>query len=98
MSEIGAALRRLVIERTYGCCENCWMPIQYDELPGCVDHVISLKQHGPTIADNLAGDCFHDNSCKGTELTGIDSGSGLTIRLYNPRSDVWPEHFLLDRG
>ncbi len=30
---------------------------------------------------------------KGTATSGIDPGSGETVRLFNPRRDRWDEHF-----
>src|SRR4051794_35183764 len=93
MSEVGAALRRLMIERGQGCCEYCRIPVQYDELYGCVDHIIPLKHRGSTSSENLAWSCFHDNTSKGTDLTGIDPQSGEITRLFNARVDLWSEHF-----
>jgi len=40
--------------------------------------------------------CLASSFCnlhKSSNLTGIDSTSGEITRLFNPRSDVWEEHF-----
>ena len=67
--------------------------MQCDELPGCVDHVIPLKHRGPSSSGNLAWSCFHDNSSKGTDLTGIDPESGLITQHVRSTADSWSEHF-----
>lgn len=37
--------------------------------------------------------CIRCNLHKGTDLTGIDRPSGVVVLLFNPRRDVWQEHF-----
>lgn len=93
MSDVGAALRRLVIERSQNRCEYCRIRIDLDEMPGCVDHIIPLKHHGTSDAENLAWSCFHCNTSKQTDLTGLDPDTGNLTRLFNPRTDVWSQHF-----
>lgn len=29
-------------------------------------------------------------------MDGADPATGLTVRLYNPRVDLWEDHFVLD--
>ena len=48
--------------------------------------------------NNLAWACADCNSYKGTDLTGIDPETGRIERLFNPRSDVWSEHFAWEGG
>jgi len=36
--------------------------------------------------------CFRCNSHKGPNLAGWDEKSGV-VRLFNPRRDLWAEHF-----
>jgi hypothetical protein len=88
-----SALRRLVSLRAAGKCEYCRMPLEFDDSPASLDHIIAIKHHGRTIAENLAYACFHDNNYKGDNLTGIDPMDGSLTRLFNPRVHQWSEHF-----
>lgn len=46
-----------------------------------------------TIESNLAIACSRCNLHKGPNLAGIDPLSEALVRLFNPRIDVWTEHF-----
>ncbi|CAA9408255.1 MAG: hypothetical protein AVDCRST_MAG64-2136 [uncultured Phycisphaerae bacterium] len=43
--------------------------------------------------DNLALACNMCNLHKGPNVGGIDTSTGQLVRLFNPRTDVWAEHF-----
>lgn len=97
-SEISEALRRLVAERADRLCEYCLVH-EMDVYHGCeVDHIISVKHGGPTVAANLAYACFHCNRHKGTDLGSVSRRTGTLVRFYNPRLDRWKEHFYLSEG
>src|SRR5437764_1097669 len=86
-------LERLVRERAHDACEYCCMPSRFDPLPFQIDHIIAVKHRGPTIEQNLALACFACNNHKGPNIAGIDPDSGTIVRLFNPRTDRWSEHF-----
>ena len=66
-------------------------------LAGCeVDHVISRKHGGLTDLANLAFSCARCNRAKGTDVGSISPSNGAFVRLFNPRLEPWPEHFVLD--
>lgn len=91
---IPAALRRQVRERAGDRCEYCRIHESETEF-GCeVDHILSEKHQGPTIADNLALACFFCNRNKGTDMGSVRSSDDPTfVRFFNPRIDSWEEHF-----
>jgi hypothetical protein len=94
---IGATLRREVVRRAGEICEYCLIH-QDDALLGCaVDHVVSEKHGGRTELDNLALSCTLCNRRKGTDLASIVPDTGRVVALFNPRRDVWTEHFRLSR-
>jgi len=98
MALVDIALRRLVSARASERCEYRRLPLEFDDSPASVDHIIALKHNGPTTPENLAFACFHCNNFKGDNIAGIDpAGSSLT-RLFNPRADQWSGHFRFDRG
>ena len=93
---IPAELRRRVILRAAGRCEYCRIP-EDATINGCeVDHIIAEKHGGPTTEANLAYACFFCNRNKGSDLGSYKPGTQDFVRFYNPRTDEWDVHFLLD--
>ena len=89
-------LRQLVAKRADYLCEYCLIA-EEDTFLGCqVDHIISVKHGGSTTADNLAYACVVCNRQKGSDLGSIDWETGELVRFFNPRTDLWGEHFQLD--
>jgi len=68
-----------------------------DTLWGCqVDHVISRKHGGATVADNLAWACACCNASKGSDIATLSGAPAQLVRLYHPRADRWAECFSLN--
>lgn len=92
---VGAELRHLVADRANHCCEYCLLH-EEDTYFGCeVDHILSRKHGGLTQEDNLAYACAICNRNKGSDIASLDPDTGELVRLYNPRSDRWADHFQL---
>jgi hypothetical protein len=92
---IPAELRRLVVARAEGICEYCLIA-EDDTFYGCqADHIISEKHGGSTDAFNLAYACVCCNQAKGSDVGSIHWESNSFVRLFNPRTDTWAEHFQL---
>lgn len=88
-------MRQLVASRAKNLCEYCLIA-EADTFLGChIDHIISLKHGGETVFDNLAYACVVCNSQKGSDLGSISQKTGELVRFFNPRIDLWPEHFRL---
>ena len=51
---------------------------------------------GSTSQENLALACSHCNNGKAADLTAIDPLGGELVRLFNPRQQVWRDHFALE--
>lgn len=94
---IPTQLRDLAINRANNRCEYCLLH-QDDETvyPHEIDHVIAEKHSELTQPDNLAYACFYCNRFKGTDLASIDPLSSEITPLFNPRTQIWVEHFALD--
>ena len=56
-----AALVRLVWLRAKQCCEYCQLSQEFDDRPFEIDHIISRKHRGHSVASNLALSCFRCN-------------------------------------
>ncbi len=93
---ISHVLRQQVIERAGGRCEYCL--IHQDDVPFShhIDHLAALKHGGRTESDNLAFACLKCNRNKGSDLTTLDPVSGMVTSLFNPRSQMWAEHFMFE--
>ena len=98
MAYISDALRRLVIERAAQACEYCLLPDSLSFYSHEVDHVISLKHQGETIAENLAYACWRCNRFKGSDLGSFDPQTGEFSFLFNPRKQAWSDHFTIADG
>jgi hypothetical protein len=97
-SYIAAELRRLVSQRSQNCCEYCWISELSVLISHEVDHVIAEKHGGQTVEANLALACASCNKYKGSDIASVDPMSGEIVRLYQPRSDRWEEHFRFQKG
>lgn len=96
MKTIPAGLRRLVIQRAAHRCEYCKLSQKGQEATFHIDHVIPVEAGGETVAENLALACVSCSLRKAARQTAIDPQSGQEVALYNPRRDVWHEHFQWD--
>jgi HNH endonuclease len=92
-SYINDNLRKQVEERAKSLCEYCLIPIEETYFGGEIDHIESLKHDGPTILENLALACQPCNRNKGSDLGSNSATTNILARFYNPRIDLWSEHF-----
>ncbi|MCY7381868.1 MAG: HNH endonuclease [Microcoleus sp. CAN_BIN18] len=95
-TSISAELRRLVTQRASERCEYCLIHQDVSIYSHEVDHIIALKYEGKTRADNLALSCLSCNRYKGSDLATIDPVNDEIVPLFNPRRQVWEEHFVLN--
>lgn len=90
---ISENLRAQVEQRADAICEYCRIAIEDTYFGGEIDHIISRKHRGQTEFENLALACQPCNRAKGSDLGSISETSKTLIRFFNPRTDVWKEHF-----
>lgn len=95
-SYVPAALRRLVIARAAGRCEYCRFPQQAAFLSFEIEHIISEKHDGPTVAENLALACPYCNDHKGTDLGSLDPETAILTPFFHPRRQEWSAHFQME--
>lgn len=58
-----------------------------------VEHIVPESRGGSTTLDNLWLACSLCNRHKGDRTTAEDPASGQVVPLFNPRLQVWSEHF-----
>jgi len=95
---VSTALRRLVQMRARGRCEYCLIHEEDSYFPHQPDHVVAKKHRGATHEDNLAWACYLCNLLKGSDIASVDIETGQIVRLFDPRSDRWADHFRLKDG
>ena len=88
-----ASLRAFVVERSAGHCEYCQIPQRFYTELFQIEHIVARQHRGMTIESNLAIACSRCNLHKGPNLAGIDPLNDELVRLFNPRIDIWTEHF-----
>lgn len=98
MTLISSEVREQVRKRASDRCEYCHKPNLTSFQGFHVDHIRPLKHHGPSDLDNLAWACFECNVAKGPDIAAYDPDNDQITPLYNPRKQIWDEHFRLDEA
>src|SRR5436190_5820396 len=86
-------LRRRVEERAGWRCEYCHAPQRVSGYRFHLEHIIPSVRGGPDALPNRALACATCNLAKGDRTVGIDSRTDAEVDLFNPRAQVWEEHF-----
>ena len=97
MSRMPAALRHRVEQRAHGLCEYCRSYSEYTGHDFTVDHILPESLGGATAFDNLCWCCFWCNNFKQARTKALDTRSGRLVLLFNPRTDIWSDHFRWSR-
>ena len=93
MAKIPKKTRYLVAKRAYFCCEYCSLQEKYSPDYFSVEHILPRVKQGSDGFDNLAYSCLACNSHKFISIEALDPVSGILTPLYNPRIDIWEQHF-----
>jgi hypothetical protein len=95
MSYISESLRREITERAGSRCEYCLIHQSDSFYRHEIDHIIPQKHRGETSEQNLCLACLDCNRHKGSDFGSFDPDTGQITALFNPRTQVWTEHFQL---
>jgi hypothetical protein len=95
---ISATMRRQVYARAQGKCEYCLLPQTVALHPHEPDHIVPVQHSGETTIENLALACMRCNRHKGPNIGSYDPIGGQLVAFFNPRTQMWREHFRLDGG
>ncbi|MEQ8676535.1 MAG: HNH endonuclease signature motif containing protein [Aggregatilineales bacterium] len=88
--------KRLVRQRAGNCCEYCRLSQSGQLVSFQIDHIIAVKHDGTDEDDNLCLACYDCNIYKGSDVAALDPLTRAATRLYDPRQQVWDEHFRLN--
>jgi HNH endonuclease len=93
MTAFSNEVRSVVVVRAGERCEYCHLPTRGQVATFPIDHVLPRSSGGETVLTNLALACPHCNAYKWAHTSGTDPVSGSTLPLFNPRTEVWSDHF-----
>jgi hypothetical protein len=83
-------MKRLVHERANGCCEYCQTSEENTGQTMQVDHIDPM---GGDVPENLCLSCWNCNNHKRQAVQVTDPETREPVSLFNPRIQVWTEHF-----
>ena len=90
------SVRHLVRERAGDRCEYCRLPQRIGSaIRFHVEHVRPRQHGGTDQLENLALACPTCNWRKGPNLSAVDPETDGLSPLFNPRTDLWKDHFAL---
>jgi hypothetical protein len=89
--------RAEVARRARYRCEYCGYPEAASSASLEIDHIVPEAKGGRTSIDNLTLCCRSCNLHKHVKTEAADPVTDRTVPLFNPRTQQWSEHFVLDR-
>lgn len=92
MATISPAFREFVIHRAKGLCEYCQTPMVI-VIEMEIDHIKPESLGGETTPENSCLACISCNSHKRDSITAVGPQTGQVVPLFNPRLQIWDEHF-----
>jgi hypothetical protein len=87
-------LRERVARTAEHRCGYCRTPENIAGFRLSIEHIIPESKGGETVEGNLWLACHACNEFKAARVQGRDPGTGKRVRLWNPRRQTWPDHFL----
>jgi hypothetical protein len=91
---VAESLRKLVAERAAQLCEYCRSPEVVSADRFTVDHTLPQSMGGLDDLNNLALACRRCNERRSNFMFGTDPETRAEVSLFNPRQDLWAEHFV----
>lgn len=88
--------REFITARAGGRCEYCQMHQSLQGATFHIEHVIPRVRGGASDSSNLALACPSCNLHKADRTSSPPTSSTAAVAFFNPRSDVWAEHFEWD--
>lgn len=93
MPPISRALRKYVSERANYRCGYCKSQEQIMGIALEIEHIIPEISGGDSTETNLWLACSTCNRHKSKATHAVDQVTGQRVPLFNPRHQVWLEHF-----
>jgi hypothetical protein len=91
---ISKSLFQTIRQRANFRCEYCHYPELLSSAPLSLDHLQPQSLGGDDSPDNLALACRRCNERRYNFITGIDPETQIELPLFNPRNQIWSDHFI----
>jgi len=92
-TRVSQRLRAQVLLDADGRCGYCRSSEDITAAPLEIEHVMPEALGGPTRRENLWAACRRCNVLKSDQTEAIDPLTGVMAPIFNPRQQVWAEHF-----
>jgi hypothetical protein len=92
-AHITPTLRAVVAKRSHFRCCYCQTAEEISGSRFTLDHIVPESLGGQTSSDNLCLACWECNRIKRDRITAFDPDTGKMVRLFNPNTQDWHDHF-----
>jgi hypothetical protein len=92
-ADVAPSVRQRVREAASDRCGYCLSAQRYVMGKLEVEHIIPRARGGSDGESTLWLSCSLCNRYKGSQTLGIDPLDGAQVELFNPRTQIWREHF-----
>lgn len=93
MSRIPLKIRAKVRQDFKNRCGYCLLPQIILSSPLEIEHILPIAECGTDEEENLCLACRECNSHKSAKIEVFDYETEQTVGLFNPRTQIWNEHF-----
>lgn len=90
---ISSACRQQVLAEANYRCEYCKASSRITGIPLIMEHILPRSLNGKDDRENLAAACYRCNEFKGVKTHAVDPETGEWVALFNPRHQIWRDHF-----
>ena len=74
-------------------CGYCLNPQELMPFKLEIEHLFPVALGGETVEENLWLACRECNAHKSKKIKSVDFLTGKLVKLFNPRTQIWHEHF-----
>ena len=93
MSDISKKLDAKIRRQAKNRCGYCLLSQKLVSYKLEIEHIFPKAEGGSNEEENLWLACRQCNLVKGTKTHGFDLITFVRVRLFNPRTQIWNEHF-----
>lgn len=93
MAYISPEIRQRVADAARHRCGYCQTQEAVVGMPFEIEHIIPEAAGGDSEETNLWLSCPSCNRHKGIQMRAFDAQTGQFVPLFNPRVQIWEEHF-----
>ena len=86
-------LRTQIAQHDQKRCCYCLTTEANSGIPMTHDHILPVSKGGDTSFENICLACRSCNEFKGEATEAEDPVTGDTVKLFNPRTSEWDDHF-----